>query len=211
MSHFCLDAVIKDHDQKRLLEEFICAYGSGWVIINHNGETWNQIGMAAGGESQREHIFNQKSKGERADGKWGETMHFQSPSLATYFLQQSFTSWTKWKPNVQIPEPAGDISHSNDNSTVHKLFRKLVSLAMDEHTHGGAPKASCASWFLLYAMQAEPVMEPRDSVRLGGKSFHLLSHLSDLQKPFSKRRNAVNSVQFSRNMSDHNVLSDEGR
>lgn len=171
----------------------------------------------SGRSKPREHIFNQKSKGERADRKWVEIIHFQSPSLATYFLQQRFTSWTlssratKWKPSVQIPEPAGDISHSNDNNPVHKLFRKLASLAMDEHVHGGAPKASWASWFLLCAMQAEPVMEPRDSVRLGGKSFPLLSHLSDLQKPFSKRRNEVNSVQSSQNMSDHNVLSDEGR
>lgn len=70
--------------------------------------------------------------------------------------------------------------------------------------------ASCASWFLLYALQAEPGMEPRDSVRLGGKSFHLLSHLSDLPKPFSKRRNEVNSVKSSQNMNDHNVHSDEG-
>lgn len=216
MSHFCFDAVIKDHDQKRLMEEFICAYGFRRVIINHNGEAWSQIGMVAGGESQ-ESIYSTRSRKERADRKWGEIMHFQSPSLVIYFLQQRFTSWTlssratKWKPSVQIPEPVEDISHSNDNNTIHKLFRKLTSLAMDEHVHDGAPKASWASWFLLCAMQAEPVMEPHDSVRLGGKSFPLLSHLSDLQKPFSKRRNEVNSVQSSQNMSDHNVLSDEGR
>lgn len=111
---------------------------------NHSEEAWNQLGKAAGGGKLREHIFNQKSKGERADWKWGEIMHFESPSLATYFLQQSFTSWTlssratKWKPSVQVPEPAGVISHSDDNNTVHRLFRKLVSLAMDMRMHGGA-------------------------------------------------------------------------
>lgn len=87
--------------------------------------------MAAGTGSLRDHIFNQKHRKKGLKARQGyesskpahvDVLALSSKATCPEGSRTLKNSFTNWGPTVEIPEPLGDIPHSNHHIVCGELL-----------------------------------------------------------------------------------------